>query len=363
MSPGSERRRGERVTAGHDAVVRPRIAVVNSSSFGTHFPEHLERLRRIGTVRRFTVPRAVAGERLGRLLRGYTYIIASVTPCYPRSFFETAGSELRLIARHGIGYDNVDVQAAAEHGVVVTKVPGPYEREAMAEHTVALMLTVVRAIVPADAAVREGRWMERALFMGIELRNRTVGILGIGNIGTRVAEILGRGFGARIVAHDPGVPPSEIRRRGARPVGFEQLISTSDIISINRSLSPDAHHLFDARVFARMKDGVFLVNTARGEFIEPESFARAVRSGKIAGAGFDVVEGEPVTSRTHPFFGLPNVVVVPHIGAYTIESLQRMGDKVVSDVERMHRGLRPTEMVRPAPQRMIDAVRGRRNSS
>jgi len=318
-----------------------RIAIVNSSSFGKYFPEHLERLRALGEVARFDFPATIDGKSLAEALQGYNVIIASVKPYFTREFFEHKDETL-LIARHGIGVDNVHLLSARERGVIVTKVTPWVEREAVAELAVALLLDILRQTHEARQAVFESRWAERARFVGFEIKDKTVGIIGIGNIGSRVAEILRQGFGARTIAYDPYLAPETVRSRSAEPVPLDDLLRESDIISLNASLNEGNYHMLSHREFSLMKPGVFLINTARGELIDEDALVAAIESGKVAAIGMDVVEGEPIDGN-HRLLRYPNVLVVPHIAAYTRESLYLMGEKVVQDVERVARGELPDE--------------------
>ncbi|MCD6220131.1 hydroxyacid dehydrogenase [Candidatus Calescamantes bacterium] len=322
-----------------------KTGIVNSSSFGKYFPEHLEKLSRLGEWKRFSVDKNIDGESLAKELQGVNFIIASVTPNYTKEFFEE-NKDVSLIARHGIGVNNVEVESATEAGVLITRVPGEMERDAVAEHTLALLLQVTRKINPAYQAVKEGRWKDRAKFLGIELKGKTVGIIGFGNIGSRVGEILKKGFCARVLAYDPKLEEETIVERGGKPVSLEELLKESDIITFHASYSPENYHILGKREFELMKEGVIIINTARGELIDQEALIRAIKSGKVAGVGMDVVEGEPI-GADHPLLALDNVVIVPHIATYTIESLKRMGDKVVEDVEKVSRGKIPEGVVNP----------------
>ncbi len=324
---------------------RPKIAIVNSSSFGVFNPEHRRALEEIGEVERFTVSKDIPGEKLGEILSDFNVIVASVLPNYDKAFFEKV-KDLLLIARHGIGINNVDVASATEKGVLVTKVNGIIEQESMAEHTVTLLLTVARRLVPAYLAVKEDKWSERVRFIGYEIKGKRIGIIGIGNIGSRVCEILKNGFSAEVVAYDPGLSEGEIRQRGAEPVSFEELIKTSDVITLHAPLLPETYHMIGKEEFSLMKRDVILIDTARGELIDTEALIDALREGKLFGVGMDVVEGEPI-SQDHPLLQFDNVIIGPHIGAYTHECLNGMGDKVVSDVKRLFRGEKPYEMVNP----------------
>jgi phosphoglycerate dehydrogenase-like enzyme len=325
---------------------RPLVAIVNSSSFGRKFPEHMRRLGKLGTVRRIGVRPDCRGAELARKLAGARVVIASVSPEFDEEFFRLS-PDLLLVTRHGIGYDNVDVAAATRHGVMVARVPGLVEREAVAEHAVALMLAVMRRLHPADEAVRRGKWNDRASFIGSELKGRTVGIIGCGNIGGRVAQIIGRGFGARVVSYDPGVSAGRMGRCGAEKVPLGKLLAESGVISLHASLNPTSRRMLGARELNRMRTGVVIVNTARGELTDERALARAMKDGRVAGLGLDVVTNEPARGN-HPLLKAGNVIMVPHIAAYTVESLREMGNKVVEDSERvLSRGRAPRELVNP----------------
>ncbi|MGC8977304.1 MAG: D-isomer specific 2-hydroxyacid dehydrogenase family protein [Candidatus Ratteibacteria bacterium] len=320
-----------------------KIAIVNSSSFGKYFPEHIERLKRLGEVKRFEFPSDIDGKILAEKLKGFSVIIASVNPLYDKEFFRHKDYTL-LISRHGIGYNNIDLDSATEKGVIITKVPGEVEREAVAEHAVCLLMTVIRKVKEASIAVKQGRWRERAKFIGWEIKGKNVGIIGFGNIGRRVAEILKDGFSTKILAYDPNLTSQEIRKYNAEPVNLEELLRKSDIISLNASLTFENYHMISDKEISLMKNGVIIVNTARGELIDENALISALKKGKIGGLGLDVVEGEPI-GKEHPLLKFENVVITPHISAYTYECLKAMGEKVVSDVERIASGEIPDEII------------------
>ncbi|CUH96180.1 hypothetical protein P22_2269 [Propionispora sp. 2/2-37] len=323
--------------------MRTKIAIVNSSSFGEIFPEHIERLEALGEIKKFTLPKDLGGKELAECLKGHEVIIASVTALYNREFFEHKDRTL-LISRHGIGYNNIDVTAATEKGTLVTKVSSLIEREAVAENAVALLMTVMRKVREASWEAKEGKWAERARFVGNEIKDKTVGVIGFGNIGSRVGEILKYGFNAKLVAYDPELSAEKIQQRGAIPVTLEELLSTADIISLNACVTPLNYHLLSAQQFSLLKKKVFLVNTARGELMDENALIDALDNGTIAGAGLDVIEGEPITAE-HPLLKYENVVITPHTSAYTYECLYGMGNKVVTDVERVLAGQIPENVI------------------
>ena len=323
-----------------------RIVVCNSSSFGRRFPAHLKRLARVGPVRRVDVPPRAAGTVLARALGPCRAVVASVAPRYDAAFFR-ARPEVALIARHGIGVNNIDLEAATRCGVLVTRVAGVVEREAMAEHTLALLLPVLRRLNDADWAVRSGRWRDRASFVGTELQGATVGVIGCGNIGSRVVEILARGFGAKVLVCDPFVSAAAIRRASGHKASLAGVLRGAAVVSLHCPLTPATRGLIGQRALGRMRRGAILVNTARGELLEERAVAAALNAGRLGGLATDVVAAEPAGSR-HPFLNCENALVVPHIGAYTEESLRAMGESVTRAVESTLRGRRPAGLVNPA---------------
>lgn len=232
---------------------------------------------------------------------------------------------LKVIAQYAVGYDNIDLEAARERGIVVTHTPGVLT-DATADLAFALLLGAARRIVEADRFVREGRfkrWETDAL-LGLELRGRTLGIVGMGRIGEAMAR-RALGFGMQIIYHN--------RRRanwtterilGARLVTFDELLAESDVISIHSSLNPASRGLFDAAAFEKMRRHAILINTARGPIVDEAALVAALEQGQIAGAGLDVFEEEP---RVHPgLLASDRVVLAPHLGSATVETRTRMAE-------------------------------------
>ncbi|QOJ79186.1 hydroxyacid dehydrogenase [Infirmifilum lucidum] len=320
-----------------------RVAIVNSRSFGVSAPDLLEELKKYAQVDFIDVDKKLRGRELAERLKGYHFIVASVTPTYDREFFKN-NKDVLLIARHGIGVDNVDLDAATEEGVIVTRVPGYKERDAVAELAVALCLAVVRKVCYSHSLVKQGRWSERGKVVGFNIRGKTIGVIGIGNIGSRVAEIFAKGFSARVLAFDPYVKPGDAEKIGAQLVDFETLLRESDIITLHAPLTPQTYHIIGDREFSLMKQGVVIINTARGELIDTQALIRALESGKVAGVGLDVVEDEPIDA-THPLLKYENVVITPHIGANTREGLRGMDEANVDAIMKVIRGEAPIEYV------------------
>ncbi|MDK6029145.1 D-isomer specific 2-hydroxyacid dehydrogenase family protein [Ignisphaera sp. 4213-co] len=307
-----------------------RIAIVNSKSFGL-YTDAIEKLKKLGIVDRLEVPRDYRGKLLAEKLRGYHVVVASVTPIYDREFFEN-NQDVVLIVRHGIGYDNIDVKAAEEFGVTVARVPGWREREAVAEHTIALMLSALRYVVQSYEAVKQGRWGDRAKFIAKELSSLTVGVVGLGNIGSRVAEILSKGFGAKIIVYDPYIPRERVEQLSYKyATSLEELARESDIVTLHAPLTNETYHMINRNVLSKMKKGVIIVNTARGELVDEDALCEYLENGTIAAYAADTVEKEPI-GPDHKLLKYPNVIITPHIAAYTWESLKGMDEAVVEAI-------------------------------
>ncbi len=231
------------------------------------------------------------------------------------------GRRLKAIGRAGIGVDNIDVPAATKRGIVVANAPQS-NVVAAAEHTLALMLALCRNLPQAHASLTAGRW-ERSSFAGVELYRKTLGVLGLGRIGQLVAR-RARGFDMEVIAFDPFVAAERYRELGVqRAESSGEVYRRADILSLHLPSTAETANWLDAEAFAGMKDGVRVVNTARGELIDHAALEDALRSGKVAGAALDVFPEEPVAQ--HPLFGMPGVVVTPHLGALTAEAQDRAG--------------------------------------
>ena len=259
------------------------------------------------------------GEYDGILIRSATKLTADVIG---------RADKLRVIGRAGVGVDNVDVPAATKRGIVVANAPESNVVTA-AEHTMALLLALARNVPQAHAALIAGRW-ERSRFSGVELMDKTLGILGFGRIGQLVAQ-RAMGFGMRVVAYDPFVGAERYRELGVERVErSDDVYAQADFITVHLPKTPETEGWLDAEAFAKMRDGVRILNVARGPLIVDEALREALDSGKVGGAALDVFRSEPITE--HPLFGYPNVVVTPHLGASTAEATDRAGYQAAEQV-------------------------------
>jgi D-3-phosphoglycerate dehydrogenase len=239
-----------------------------------------------------------------------------------------AGTKLKIVARAGVGLDNVDVDAATARGVLVVNAPTSNIHSA-AEHALALMLAAARQIAPADASLREHTW-KRSSFNGTEIFGKTVGVVGLGRIGQLVAARLAA-FGTHVVAYDPYVSAARAAQLGIELLSLDDLLGRADFISVHLPKTPETAGLIGKEALAKTKPGVIIVNAARGGLVDEQALADAVISGHVRGAGLDVFSTEPCTDS--PLFELPQVIVTPHLGASTSEAQDRAGTDVAASVK------------------------------
>jgi D-3-phosphoglycerate dehydrogenase / 2-oxoglutarate reductase len=238
-----------------------------------------------------------------------------------------AAPKLRVVARAGVGLDNVDVEAATKAGVMVVNAPSSNIVSA-AEHAVALLLSVARNVPQAAASLKAGQW-KRSAFTGVELQDKVVGILGLGRIGVLVAQRLAS-FGMKVVAFDPYVPAARAAQLGVRLVSLDDLLAESDFITVHLPKNAETLGLIGDRELHLAKPGVRVVNAARGGIVDEHALALALKDGRVAGAGIDVYATEPCTDS--PLFGFANVVATPHLGASTSEAQEKAGTQVARSV-------------------------------
>jgi D-3-phosphoglycerate dehydrogenase / 2-oxoglutarate reductase len=259
-------------------------------------------------------------EELAERIGEYDGIVIRSATKLTSELLARAG-RLRVIGRAGVGVDNVDVEAATKRGIVVANAPESNVVTA-AEHTMALLLALARNIPQAYLSLTEGKW-ERSKFSGVELYEKTLGILGFGRIGQLVAQ-RARGFGMRVLAFDPFVSAERYRElRVEKAESVEDIYAQAEFITVHLPKTPDTEGFLDAEAFAKMRDGVRVLNVARGGLIDEQALQDALDSGKVGGAALDVFPSEPMTE--HALFGYPNVVVTPHLGASTAEATDRAG--------------------------------------
>jgi len=301
--------------------------LIGSRSFGREFPEHLELLRAAGCeVVPNTTGRAYRAAELPDALAGVDAIVTG-TDELTADVIEAAES-LRVIAKHGVGLDTVDLDAARARGIVVVATPDAVT-DSVADLTMGLLLCLARQIVAGDRDVRAGGWTRTT---GIELRGRLLGLVGLGRIGRSVAE-RARSFGLGVAASDPYADPAS---SAVDLVELDELLRRSDVVSMHAGLPAGAPPLLGARELALMKPGALLVNTARGALVDEAALADALRAGPLAGAALDVFAAEPPAGS--PLLSLPNVVLTPHSGGQTRDALRRMGEETARNCIAALRG-------------------------
>lgn len=258
------------------------------------------------------------------------------------------GPRLRAVARTGIGYDMIDVPAATQCGTMVLYTPdGP--TESTAEHAIALILNLAKGVAVADRVLRSGAGFPPygALVAGLELHGATLGLVGLGRIGGRVAEIA-RVLGMRVVGYDPFTTAERAAALGVRlTASLAELLGIAEIVSLHCPAMPETYRLINGHTLALMRPGSYLVNVARGSIVDEEALVAALRSGHLAGAGIDVYDSEP-TIANHPLYSLPNTICTPHIASYTKECVLRMQVQACEQVAMALTGQRPTHLVNPA---------------
>ena len=233
---------------------------------------------------------------------------------------------LRVVGRAGVGVDNIDLEEATRRGVLVMSTPGG-SSVSVAEHTFALLLALVRELPKFDASMREGRWEKSST--GAEVRGKTLGLIGLGRIGSEVA-IRAEAFDMRVIAYDPFISEAAAHEMSVELVPLEKLLAESDFISLHTAVSPETREMINAASIAKMKKGVRIVNAARGELIQEADLAAAIKSGHVAGAALDVFAEEP--PKSCPLIGLPNVITTPHVAGSTAEAQEELGTQVAVQI-------------------------------
>jgi len=305
-------------------------------------PEGVEVLRQEAEVE---VTGPLREEQLLELIGEYDgMMVRSATRITARCIGEAR--RLKVIGRAGVGVDNIDLEAATRKGIVVVNAPGG-NAVAVAEHVIGLLLCLARKIPQAHQHVKSGRW-ERSRFLGKEVRGKTLGLFGLGRIGSEVAR-RALALGMRVLAYDPAVSPERAIATGVTPAEPAEILSTADFISLHVPLTPDTRGMIGAEAISRMKPGVCLINCARGEVVDEGALVRALQEGKVAGAALDVFSSEPLPPG-HPLLGLDNVILTPHLGASTAEAQASVAVETARAILAVLRGeLVPNAVNAPAP--------------
>jgi len=265
-------------------------------------------------------------EELVKIISDYDAVIVRSATKVTKCVMDGA-PKLRVIARAGVGVDNIDLEEATRRGILVVNAPGANTISAT-EHTMAMMLALARNIPQANAMLKSGVWNKKA-FIGSELCRKTLGIIGLGRIGSAVAK-RAQAMEMHVVAYDPYITESRASALGVELLPLDEVLERADFITVHTPKTKNSEHMLDARAFAKMKDGVRVINCARGGIIDENALYEALKTGKVAGAALDVFENEPTTDS--PLFGLDNVIVTPHLGASTEEAQINVASDVAREV-------------------------------
>jgi D-3-phosphoglycerate dehydrogenase len=316
---------------------QPRVLVTSLTFFRTPGP-HADDLRASGCELIATpLGRPASVEELIPLLGGVDAVIAG-TDRFSRLALQSA-ERLQVVARSGVGYDAIDVEAASDLGIWVTITPGTNERS-VADHAMALILALLRGLISLAQETRAGEWNRT---LGAELDGKILGLVGFGRIGRQVAE-RARACGMHVIAFDTYPDRVAAASLGVRLVSMPELLSTADVVSLHAPATRETRDIVDAAAIAQMKPSAYIVNTARGELIDEEALAAALVAGRLAGAALDVFKREP-PGADNPLLGLPNVLATPHVAGLTRESSQRMAALAAENVLTVLRGEQPPHPV------------------
>jgi D-3-phosphoglycerate dehydrogenase len=312
--------------------------LVTPTSYGKNDPTLRSELEsQVGEVIYNPTGKPLSSAEVAKLLPGIDGYIAGLDAIDRAAL--AAADRLKVISRYGVGYDNVDVEAAREKGIRVTNTPGA-NSGSVAELALALMLALARQIPEAAQAARQGRFPRLA---GVAIEKKTVGILGLGAIGKQLARRL-EGFDCRVLAYEPYPDLAFAKEHGVELVGLEELLPQADFVSLHVPLLPETRNLVDRAFLAKMKPGAYLVNTSRGESVDEDALLEALKSGHLRGAGLDAFKQEP-PDPSNPLLALPQVIATPHLGAQTDGATNAMGWAALNDCLAVLRGEEPKNKV------------------
>ena len=261
-----------------------------------------------------------------------------------------AGTQLKVVARHGVGLDYIPVATCTELGIPVVFTPNA-NTESVSEYAVGAMIALAHYFGPADRAVRGHAWARRESMIGLDLSGRTLGVLGMGRIGTRVAEICRTAFNMRVLGYDPFLTSEAIKAKGADPAALNEVLQQSEFLTLHMPLNDSTRHILNADAFTHVRQGVFLINAARGGLLDTAALAEAMRAGRVRGAALDVLEDEP-PRQDNPLLSIDNIIFTPHSAALTEEALLRMGMDASEDILRVLRGEPPLHCANPQTLRL-----------
>lgn len=292
------------------------------------------------------VNRPLTASELIEKIKGVDVILSLLTDKIDGDVMDAAGPQLKLISNYAVGFDNINLKDATDRGIVVTNTPCDEVNEAVADHTWALILNLVRRITEADKAVREGAYKgwEPDIFLGGNMKGKTLGVIGLGRIGTMVAK-KAASFEVKVLYNKKEPDPEIEKTLGAKFVSLDDLLASSDFISIHVPLTDETRHMINKDTLIKTKKGAFLVNTARGPIIDESALIESLRSSQLAGAALDVFDNEP--NLNPELIGLPNVILTPHIASATVEARQKMGELAVTSILDVASDREPQNLANP----------------
>ncbi len=326
---------------------KPKV-YITSRSFGLFSEGALELIKSVAEIERSPYDRAMNEEELLKVIGDIDGLIVG-SDKINRKIIEYS-KNLKIIAKHGVGIDNIDLKAATDNNIVVAYAHHA-NAESVADFTIGLILSIARHVPQAHFSIKRGMW-EGTKFIGTEVYGKTIGIIGLGAIGYRVAK-RARGFDMRILVYDPYVSYERAKEIPAKLVNFDILLKKSDFITLHVALTDETRGMIGEKEFALMKKTAYFINTARGPIVDETALCKALSEKKIAGAAIDVFSKEP-PSADSPLFRLDNVVISPHIAAYTLETICRMDMINAEDIVNFFRGENPRYI---ANAEVLDRIR------
>lgn len=278
--------------------------------------------------------------------KGADGLLSLLTDHIDGEVVDALGPQLKVVSNYAVGFDNIKVQDLTDKGVVVSNTPSDEVNEAVAEHTWAMMLALARRVVEADEATKRGSYSgwEPAIFLGINLVGKTLGIVGMGRIGEMVAR-RAQGFKMRVLYNKRSRDENAEKELGVEFADLDKLYAESDFVTLHVPLTPETRHMINKAAFDKMKEGSFLVNTARGPIVDEHDLVDALRSGKLHGAALDVFDNEP--NINPELVGMENIILTPHIASATREAREKMGNQAVDAILQVLNGEKPETIVNP----------------
>ena len=323
--------------------------IILSGTYGKAVPEAIERIKEVAEVERRKIPKGATQKEIAEIISDADIIVLGASGKIGKEVLLKTPN-LKMIAKRGVGLDNVDLKAATELGVLVTYTKHA-NSQSVAEHTIGLILALVKNIVKANEELKEKGWKIRSELIGIELAGKTLGVIGFGSIGRKVTKIVKNAFNMNVLVYDPYVSVDVVSSFGCRLVDLDTLLRESDIVTIHAALTEETYHMIGERELKLMKRTAYLINTARGAIIDEKALIKALKEGWIAGAALDVFEKEPLPKDSQ-LYELKNVYLTPHVAGPSDERRHMLFGAIVDEFERFFSGKGVTRAVRPGELRV-----------